>query len=196
MVCVLPKDILHMLFSYTQSKSVNETLGETLDWAKKHLLDVANDYGFLDGEVQIECVFVCNNTAINSSLYAPTYVPVFGNWEPHISFNLWLASDGFEVVVLIEWEDWEDPSVDLTYKREIKFLKTENPFEDFDLEATAPRSAGGCKEALLAFRGVNVGDDLCDREELDEIEKTSGLLIVKEQQQVYRGKELAEFVLE
>ena len=195
MVSTLPKDLLRTVFSYTESKSVNETLGETLDWAKNHILEVENDYGFVDGEVEIECVFVCNNTTVKSSrFYGPVYVPIFGNWEPHISFNLKHVSERFELVLLIEWEDWADPSVNFTYKKEIKFEEGD-PFKDFDLEATAPRSAGCCKEALLAFMGVNVGDNLCDQEELEEMERNCGLLIVQEQNLVYRAKELAEFVL-
>lgn len=202
MVCTLPKDLLRTVFSYTESKTVNETLFETATWASKRILEIEDDFGSLYGEVEIECVFICNNMFIKPNparfYFNPTesYAPIFGNWEPHISFNLKHTQEGvFEAVVLILWEDWSDPTVNVEYKKEIDFSLGENPFEKFDLEMTAPRSAGECKEALLAFQGVNVGDDLCDQEELDQLEKDSGLLIVQDQYQVYRGKELAEYVL-
>ena len=77
----------------------------------------------------------------------------------------------------------------------MRFSDDETPFETFDLARTAPRSAGECKNAILGFQGVNVGDSLCDQEELESLEKDSGLLIVQHQWQVYRAKELAELIL-
>ena len=208
MVSVLPKDLLHTIFSYTESKVAKDTLWDTLQWAMIRLVEIEESYGSLPGEAEIECVFVCNKSNITTGTawwLGDPWGPVFGKWEPNLVFGLrhhrrdigdaLSTPEVYSYDLKVEWEDWSDPTTSFVYRNEVRFREGENPFANFDLGMTAPRSAGECDaDALLAFYAVNV--DICDPLELEMMELDCGLVMCKQQYQIYRGKELAEFVLE
>ena len=201
MACVLPKDLLLTIFSYTESKIAKETLSETLKWAMDRLVEIETCHGTLPGEADIDCLFVCQSPEVQIydrfdrfEFWNDPWGPVFGTWEPSIKFKL-SHKEAFHCDLTIEWEDWNDPTISSVYRKCYRFLEGENPFVDFDLLMTAPRCTSECKDALLAFYAFNIGGDLCDQIELDELEQDCGLVICKAQYMIYRGKELTEFVL-
>ena len=64
MACVLPKDLLLTIFSYTESKIAKDTLFETLQWAMERLVELENCHGTAPGEAEIDCLFVCQSPEI------------------------------------------------------------------------------------------------------------------------------------
>ena len=157
-MCVLPKDLLRTIFSYTESKSVSETLNECVEFACKRMLDVEEMFA-CQADFAVSCHFMCKD----ESNFNHFTRPLWGDLEPHIDFVLVNSreQDKFKLTITVLWEDWQRPNLEWRYEDVLYFplAAAKGLFDDFELIDTAPRSVTHARPADPGNRSLLPGGD-------------------------------------
>ena len=200
---VFNRDLLELIFSYTESSTPEVCLANAFDFATNRIREIEEDYGFSHHEkMGIDMIF---HTSTTKSCYRDFgslifwAEPVMGTdlkSYPHLRVERF-SREKFKVELSIIWENCEHERWE--YKKIVRVKADDAPFESFDMLHTLPRRSNDpFGELIMAVDSISDDHDTHEYEEHAQSVTSNGIVVQfqSRQEALYTARDMAGAVLQ